>query len=507
MGQSNGTFAQVNKRSNRYAADLASQQRRDAKDHGNINRTVLWMKWRTPLLINTIAPNNELLEVMLDGLITTVNVEFSVDRASIFNLPGTIINGGTKSIIGYTAISSCSTQSTPGDTRLISKELAGLENTLFAILCTGGTYRGIPGMSAFMPHMTLSIPPVNVVTERLCFIVKGFLSKLILGGNEIDDSTTLRALAWELYYLAIEVFKLAHPATNLLAGLLGLLHRLTLVSLMSFKHVLMTGQPNMLGRSFEDTGRAEPLRVALTNLCINENNSLFVGDNSPPWRRESYRAIAAINQQLTETDETVVIQGIRLNARAISSPMMVHDIASTIVGCQGFIYILRQGRDNTAFICLLKWTMEHLFPNNLEMTASIGKSNRTAFSPAPTIATEMMFSPTILKHSCTAKYSMTTSTVLCRTMCWPQLAGIGVSIGVINLCSERNGSWYTKHIVTSAAGSNSPNHNPPLRSQSVTIPSMHHAFLSVLWPSKMNWSNTLQEVPLLNVSMLPSLDG
>ena len=89
-------------------------------------------------------------------------------------------------------------------------------------------------------------------------------------------------------------------------------------------------------------------------------------DNSPQQRRR-YKAIAAINQQLKDTDTAVIIKGIRLNAHIISSPIMLHDIVLTIIGYQGFIPILRQGHDNHAFICLLKWTMEKIYTDNLEM--------------------------------------------------------------------------------------------------------------------------------------------
>ena len=150
---------------------------------------------------------------------------------------------------------------------------------------------------------------------------------------------------------------------------------------MNFKHVRMTGQPNLLGLSFEDSGRAEPLRAALTDLCINESHSLFAGggmvevwlrelDNSP-GQRENYQATAAINQRLEETDETVIVKNVRLNARAVSSPKMIHDNALTIVGCQGFIPILRQGRDDPVFICLLKWTMPNVYVTHEEMTESM----------------------------------------------------------------------------------------------------------------------------------------
>ena len=71
------------------------------------------------------------------------------------------------------------------------------------------------------------------------------------------------------------ILKLAHPGTILPSGFKGIPHRLALVSLVSFKHVHMTDQPNMLGLSFEDSCRAEPLRAALTELCINESHSLF----------------------------------------------------------------------------------------------------------------------------------------------------------------------------------------------------------------------------------------
>ena len=88
---------------------------------------------------------------MLDGIITVANVGLLVDRVLIFNLPGTINNGGIKSIIGYAAISPRSTQSNPSDTKLVSKELAGLENTLSDILRTGRTYRGLPEIPASVP--------------------------------------------------------------------------------------------------------------------------------------------------------------------------------------------------------------------------------------------------------------------------------------------------------------------------------------------------------------------
>ena len=96
-------------------------------------------------------------------------------------------------------------------------------------------------------------------------------------------------------------------------------------------------------------------------------------DNSPR-QKESYKAIAAINHQFEETDK-VTIKDVRLNNQAVSSPLMIHDIALIIAGCQGFIPILRQGRDNPAFICLLKWTMENVYTTNLDMMASIVKSN------------------------------------------------------------------------------------------------------------------------------------
>ena len=76
--------------------------------------------------------------------------------------------------------------------------------------------------------------------------------------------------------------------------------------------------------------------------------------NNSPQQRENYKIIAAINQRLTEMDTTVVVQGIRLNTGAISILMMLHDIALSIAGCQGFIPILRMGRNNPAFMCLLK---------------------------------------------------------------------------------------------------------------------------------------------------------
>lgn len=222
--------------------------------------------------------------------------------------------------------------------------------------------------------------------ERFCFIIEGISLKLILGDKDIDDNATLCAFAWELYHSAIEIFKLAHPATILPARLKGLPHRLALVSLMSLKHVRVTCQANLLGLSFKDTGRADPLRAALLNLCINEGSSLFVGgglvevrlrelDNSP-GQRENYQATAAINQRLEETDETVIVKNVRLNARAVSSPKMIHDNALTIVGCQGFIPILRQGRDDPVFICLLKWTMPNVYVTHEEMTESIVTSNR-----------------------------------------------------------------------------------------------------------------------------------
>ena len=93
-----------------------------------------------------------------------------------------------------------STTANPIDQKLIREEVGRLENTLFAILRTAGTYRGLHGMPAFMLEMVLSIPPVNAVRERLTFIVRGISSKLILGDKEIDDTASLRALAWELYH-------------------------------------------------------------------------------------------------------------------------------------------------------------------------------------------------------------------------------------------------------------------------------------------------------------------
>ena len=94
----------------------------------------------------------------------------------------------------------------------------------------------------------------------------------------------------------------------------------------------------------------------------------------------------------------------------------------------------------------------------------------------------------------------------CRMMCWSQLAGMNVLMDVTNLCLERNVSRLTKKIVTSATGSNSPSNNPLLRSKPVTIPFMHHAFSSVPWPGKVNWSNSLQHVPPSKVLTLSSSD-
>ena len=111
-------------------------------------------------------------------------------------------------------------------------------------------------------------------------------------------------------------------------------------------------------------------------------------DNSPQ-QKVSYKAIAAINQQFEVTDK-VIITDVRLNNRAVSGPLMIHDITSTIAGCQGFIPILRHGRDNPAFICLLKWTVENVYTTNLEMTASIVKSNlkqRGNLTPHPLLHT------------------------------------------------------------------------------------------------------------------------
>ena len=50
-------------------------------------------------------------------------------------------------------------------------------------------------MTAVMPHMTLSIPPLNAAMEHLCFTIEGISSKLILGDKEVDDNATLRALS------------------------------------------------------------------------------------------------------------------------------------------------------------------------------------------------------------------------------------------------------------------------------------------------------------------------
>ena len=116
-------------------------------------------------------------------------------------------------------------------------------------------------------------------------------------------------------------------------------------------------------------------------------------------------------------------------------------------------------------------------------------------SPAHTTAMEMMFSPTMLRPSCMAKYSITASTFSCRPMYWPQLAGISVLMDVINLCLERNVLRRTRMIVKSTIGSNSPSNNPPLRSKPVAIPIMHHVFSSTPWPGKVTWSNSLQQAP------------
>ena len=69
------------------------------------------------------CPTNQLLEVMLDALITGANVGFIVDRVTIFNLPGASNNGGTNSILGYAAISPRSTNSTPVDQKVIREEI------------------------------------------------------------------------------------------------------------------------------------------------------------------------------------------------------------------------------------------------------------------------------------------------------------------------------------------------------------------------------------------------
>ena len=95
-----------------------------------------------------------------------------------------------------------------------------------------------------------------------------------------------------------------------------------------------------------------------------------------PQQKENYNAITAMNQWLMQKDKIVVFKDVWLHARDISSPMMVHDIATTIIGCEGLIPILRKVRNNDpSFIYLLEWTMENVYIKGLEMTNKIVKTN------------------------------------------------------------------------------------------------------------------------------------
>ena len=363
-------FKELDERTAAADAELLEMKNRILEDRGNLDRPMLWCKWRLPTGKYNDSPTNRLLEDMANGIIEATGVKFPVDRCAFVTLNEPIDFGGKPHMIGFIAIAPRSSKKdTSGQfdrarSKANHRELRALDTALFHVLRVKKSYQRLPKMPSFVEGLHLSFTAVNAVSETLAFFIEGLPPKLVLDDSMTDDPATTRHLTMDLFMGMREAYRLAHRHGSLTDAGFNINDPYTLGGLMGIKQVRTNGKPRLFGVCIASgDARAEKLRQAVEQLCVHEGKRIWICGGklavilhaAGKGIRVDHKGIADRSDAKIYSKKISITKNIRLHPMAIGSRQILTKIAGTIQDCCGIVPHLGQGRNALTFTVLRQY--------------------------------------------------------------------------------------------------------------------------------------------------------
>jgi hypothetical protein len=170
----------------------------------NITRCTFVIKLAiTASAICNQSPTTKGLELVINTIITSINLKFTVDCIAILSFKMAITTRKHGNVyFSYTFLSSRSTNPTTTPTltpTIAHRQLEILQGCLHTHLDGPHYFDKIPNLSPLASHLQVSIPLINNMDETFRFIIDGISVGLLLGTNGPENTLTLCYLSYRIF--------------------------------------------------------------------------------------------------------------------------------------------------------------------------------------------------------------------------------------------------------------------------------------------------------------------
>jgi hypothetical protein len=231
------------------------------------------------------APTTSTLKEVLDTIIKSLSLTFPVNIVANFNYAKPIDNvkHTSNTYYSFAFLSPHSTQIQ--DKNHFTMEYSFLYARL-ADLLKGPTQalQNIPNLPPITNFLTITTPHINIINERLEFLIKGVDPHTLLGQEEYENTDTLCHLGYLIFFALCTCWKQNMPKTRPFPpNLASRMTRNNIMHIISTKKVCLCTPDNtpnihnMLGIILTTNDpHATIIRKVLHELCVTKEHPLFL---------------------------------------------------------------------------------------------------------------------------------------------------------------------------------------------------------------------------------------